>query len=920
MDPLYLRKLKIDRQILNRQMPASEQKLPPGQEGKMPELQQQPQTQQAQTQQTQAPQGNKPVQEEQTNPQRQLTNLSNQSERIMQDMRSEMLSPKNLKMNYLASIERSSYVKKMMNLPESLPELLIKLQNPEIAKDVRNVLMQPIPEPDTQRTNKKDNDGSMGYRNPKNKTKDEDIEQKRLNYPQNDGFKDVLKTEDARKQAILRHYNAETGVNNVLNDEITINGENKRLINNQITNNTQNTEKPNSSQNIVGNNKPAIQQTTVVNNTPIVNEQPVTPQTPVVNNNPVVNEQPVVQQTPIVNNNPIVNEQPVAQPTPVVNNNPIVNEQPVVQQTPIVNNNPIVNEQPVVQQTPVVNNNPVVNEQPVIPQTPVVNNNPVVNEQPVIQPTPVVNNNPVINEQPVIQPMPVVNNNPVVNEQPVVQQTPIVNNNPILNEQPVIQQTPVVNNNPIVNEQHAVQPTPVVNNNPVVNEQLVIQPTPVVNNNPVVNEQPVVQPTSVVNNNPVINEQPVIQPTPVMNKNPVVNEQPVVQQTPVVNNNPIVNEQPVVQPNPIQNTPIIEGQIVYNDSPEQENINPNNQKPITTPEPPDKNNRSIITDRHHIDNRTSMRDNTRPPIHFNPIDERIINDTNRQIMEIRIPIDPRENINLRQPINRHIVERSPEHIPEHEPRLKPPVEKTEVMAELYANLSANDMTNPTMTQMRQRLSDDALELLFTGLINLKELSQTIKHGGHDARSKLILAMANASKQGIDNSQITTTMKMVSESMAAEENRPSQILKNIMMLYLPWYPLPNGVGFNLSIETLPGNSDFSSLLKVYIQTRNYGNVNGSLVLLTGNTVDMNIQCNELFPKDNLLDRMKDVTDNHTMQSNITVEERAQMAHEFDNQEASVNMSSTYELNPFLLLMAHSFIKNTIIIDSSAGVVS
>ena len=259
----------------------------------------------------------------------------------------------------------------------------------------------------------------------------------------------------------------------------------------------------------------------------------------------------------------------------------------------------------------------------------------------------------------------------------------------------------------------------------------------------------------------------------------------------------------------------------------------------------------------------------------------------------------------------------PRHIPEpveEFPVVKSETKQAEAAANLYANLAINDMQNPTLTQMRQRLSDDAVELLFTGLINLNELSKTIKHNGHDARSKLILAMANASRQGIDNSQLASTMKMVTESMTQQENNPASILKNIIMLYLPWYPLQEGVGFNLAIETMPNNGDFSSLLKVYIQTRNYGNVNGSLVLLTGNTVDMNIQCNDAFPKDDLLDRMQDVTDNHSIRSNITVEERAQMANEMANQEARVNLSSTYELNPFLLLMAHSFIKNTIIIDS------
>ena len=241
----------------------------------------------------------------------------------------------------------------------------------------------------------------------------------------------------------------------------------------------------------------------------------------------------------------------------------------------------------------------------------------------------------------------------------------------------------------------------------------------------------------------------------------------------------------------------------------------------------------------------------------------------------------------------------------------------DAQAALYAQLSMNDITNPTLTQMRQRLSGDAFELLFTGMLNLNDLSETIKHSGKDARAKLILAMANASKQGFDNSQISGSLKMVSESMALEENNPASILKNIILLYLPWYPLQEGVGFKLAIETMPNVSDFSSLLKVFIQTRNYGNVNGSLILMNANNVDMQIQCDDKFPKDDLLERMKDVTENHTMQSNITVEQRAQMAQDVENQQAKVNLSSTYDLNPFLLLMAHSFIKNTIIIDGAAN---
>ena len=315
-------------------------------------------------------------------------------------------------------------------------------------------------------------------------------------------------------------------------------------------------------------------------------------------------------------------------------------------------------------------------------------------------------------------------------------------------------------------------------------------------------------------------------------------------------------------------------------------------------------------------------DNIRPP-HFDgmrpnspfPPNNNVIPPNTQYIIGNEEMLSPRHLHNPHQ--HEHIIDKPPVENPSSEIGAVKDSTLDDAQAILYQQLSMNDIANPTLTQMRQRLSDDAFELLFTGMLNLNDLSNTIKHNGKDARSKLILALANASKQGVDNTQISGSLKMVSESMAMEENNPASILKNIILLYLPWYPLQDGVGFNLAIETMPNMSDFSSLLKVFIQTRHYGNVNGSLILMNANNVDMQIQCDDKFPKDDLLERMKEVTQNHTMQSNITVEQRVQMENEVENQQAKVNLSSTYDLNPFLLLMAHSFIKNTIIIDGSAN---
>ena len=750
MDPLYLRKLRIDRQLENQQLKNLKS--------------QAENTQNTTNQKTSNIQNTSTENVNQNQPQKELTNLNSQTERLMKDMRDEILTPKQMKMNYLASMERSNYVKKMMNLPRTLPELLIQLQNPNLAKGLHNIMQNNIPEPDTQRTQTNKNDKT----NPdgKNKNANTNAQENEFNSNEFEGFNDVLQKESDRKQAILEKYNVQQKTtNNVLKGGITNNNDNNTIKNND----------------------------TVVNN-PNQNIDEDFSQDAEPPKNNLINNRPKYD-----GNKPTIDNRP---------NRP--NDRPPIDNRP---NRP--NDRPPIDIRP---NRP--NDRPPIDNRP---NHP--------------NDRPPINIRP---------NRP--NDRPPIDNRP---NRP--NDRP-----------PIDNRPNRPDDRPPIDNRP---------------NRP--NDRP---PIDIRPNRP--DDRPPIDNRPNRpNDRPPINNRP---------NRP--NDRP-----PIDNRP----------------NRPNDRPPIDIrPNRPDDRPPIDIRpnrpdDRPPIDNRPNH-PNDRPPIDNKPMPD--IN--NRPFMpDNRLPNDLRPFPNDRRPpIHEH---RHRHELPPEETVSTETSQETEAAANLYANLSMNDVNNPTITQMRQRLTDDAFELLFTGLINLNDLSDTIKHNGKDARSKLILAMANASRQGIDNSQLASSMQMVSESMAAEENNPASILKNIIMLYLPWYPLQEGVGFNLAIETMPNSSDFSSLLKVFIQTRNYGNVNGSLILMSGNTVDMNIQCDDKFPKTDLLDRMKEVTQNHSIQSNITVEQKAQMYNEMANQQAKVNLSSTYELNPFLLLMAHSFIKNTIIIDSSAN---
>ena len=231
-------------------------------------------------------------------------------------------------------------------------------------------------------------------------------------------------------------------------------------------------------------------------------------------------------------------------------------------------------------------------------------------------------------------------------------------------------------------------------------------------------------------------------------------------------------------------------------------------------------------------------------------------------------------------------------------------------------ISSEVQVNQPPAQVKQ----DAIALMFSGMISMPDISKLILQNGKQAVAALIIAMASASKQGLSNEQIQETLGIINSCISmAESNNPAQSLKSLMMLYLPWLPLNEGVGFDLEITAPDGENDLNdSKLTVLIQTRNFGNLKGIFTLTTTNSVDILIFCSENFPKKLLQKLLMEESASHAMNTNIDVEEVQPIKEENEVHETKVNLSATNEMNPYLLLMAHAFIRNTILIDNN-GVV-
>lgn len=214
-------------------------------------------------------------------------------------------------------------------------------------------------------------------------------------------------------------------------------------------------------------------------------------------------------------------------------------------------------------------------------------------------------------------------------------------------------------------------------------------------------------------------------------------------------------------------------------------------------------------------------------------------------------------------------------------------------------------------------SQDTVALFFSGMVSLPDISKLILQNSKQAIAGLIISMASASKQGMSNEQIQETLSIINSCVAmAESNNPAQTLKSLMMLYLPWLPLNDGVGFDLEIT--PDNTEGDpndSKLTVLIQTKNFGNLKGVFTLTTSNSVDVLIVCSDIFPKKLLQKSLLEESTSHAMNTNIDIEEVSPKKEELNEvHETKVNLSATNEMNPYLLLMAHAFIRHTILIDN------
>lgn len=247
---------------------------------------------------------------------------------------------------------------------------------------------------------------------------------------------------------------------------------------------------------------------------------------------------------------------------------------------------------------------------------------------------------------------------------------------------------------------------------------------------------------------------------------------------------------------------------------------------------------------------------------------------------------------------------------------------SQLQAQILAQLqglttsTTKEMINVQLaTQMQSTLKK--LDILTGGMINLNQVSALLQQNGKEAITKLIMSMTEATKSGItDLSQMKDMAKLINASISvAAENNPQKTLKLLLLLYLPWLPLEDGVGFDLELQQKTDSKEESdSILVITVTTINYGTIKATLYLESSNSVQVGIECSEKFPKTELQLRIDKEQKFYSMDSTVSYSTKEQGENIQQKQSANINMSQTNEINPYLLLMAHTLIKHIIDIDN------
>ena len=208
-------------------------------------------------------------------------------------------------------------------------------------------------------------------------------------------------------------------------------------------------------------------------------------------------------------------------------------------------------------------------------------------------------------------------------------------------------------------------------------------------------------------------------------------------------------------------------------------------------------------------------------------------------------------------------------------------------------------------------------ILLASTLNMSQLSSLLQNSSKEAMANLYQMVAQYNQLGVSmkNEQLGEISKLISFVMASSSS-DVQTLKTVMLMYLPWLPLTNPEVFKLEMNKNGGNSSTNEndSITILIQTENFGNLKADIFKTVEDGIKIEITSSTVFPQNQLDVLMKQESKKFSININMFFDKKEVLNKQKNEiSKTQISMNTSPGVNPFLLLISNSFIKNVHLID-------
>lgn len=213
-----------------------------------------------------------------------------------------------------------------------------------------------------------------------------------------------------------------------------------------------------------------------------------------------------------------------------------------------------------------------------------------------------------------------------------------------------------------------------------------------------------------------------------------------------------------------------------------------------------------------------------------------------------------------------------------------------------------------------------LNALLSQTLDMSKLMILLQTSGKNAAEKLTKMITTLNQSGIYNTQQLKEMTaLINACIPAADTQPAAMLKNLMVMYLPWLPLHEQGTFNLQVadESEKKGSDSENIVTITVNTSTYGMIRAT-IYLEGKKLDVEINCPENFPKNEFKETLAHEATGYDMESGISFTTR-KSNDSSEKKETNVSITNSSKISPHLLLIIHMVINAIMALDKKAQLV-